>query len=197
MHRDAIMIPCASALVPVYRRNTSGDAAICALRSVASSDLAGVADFLSHLSTDTLYMRYLTPKLYGDPIAIRREAQRVVASDGCTAVLVAQSTDDGCAIIGVGELVRDSLCSASAELALMIADGYQGQGIGRTMTRWLLAEAAQRGVSSVQVEMLAENRRMRRLVLGLKLPYRSFISEGDMSFILDIKPAQHWMTSSI
>ncbi len=191
------MIPCASSGATAYTRKSLQEAATCRLRTVTSDDLADMTDFLARLSTDTLYMRYLTPKLYGDKAAICREAQRLVASDGRTVVLVAQTTADQCSIIGVGELVRDSSLSASAELALIIADGYQGQGLGRVMTTWLLADAAQHGVTSVQAEMLAENRRMRRLLLGLELPYRSFSGQGNMSFILDIKPAQHWTTSSI
>lgn len=186
------MIACASHIAAAYKRFTSYETANCTLRTVTGADLTAIIDFLSRLTTDTLYMRYLTPKLYGDDAAIRREAQRLVINDGYTAVLVAQQGHEPQAIIGVAELVRDAQRSASAELALVIADAYQGRGIGRAMTTWLIADAARHGITSVQVEALAENTRMRRLVLGLKLPHRCSIAQGDISFTLDITSAQHW-----
>lgn len=54
-----------------------------------------------------------------------------------------------------------------AEMALLVEDRWQGRGLGTALARMLLREAGELGFAEVRVTMLADNTRMRRLLLSL------------------------------
>ncbi len=51
-----------------------------------------------------------------------------------------------------------------AEVALVVQDGWQGQGLGRLLLRELLAAAGARGIRRFRAYVLADNSRMLRLL---------------------------------
>lgn len=76
--------------------------------------------------------------------------------------LAALLDDDGRpAIVGGGRyvLVRDG----EAELAFLVIDAYQGQGIGRLLLKHLIAIAQAKGLHALSAEVLPENAAMLRL----------------------------------
>jgi acetyltransferase len=64
--------------------------------------------------------------------------------------------------IGVGRYVADAVKS-SAELALVLADAWQGQGLGRRLLDTLLEHAASAGIREAVGVVLATNVAMLRL----------------------------------
>jgi ribosomal protein S18 acetylase RimI-like enzyme len=76
--------------------------------------------------------------------------------------LVALLLEDGRpAIVGGGRyvLVKDD----EAELAFLVIDAYQGQGIGRLLMKHLIAIARKKGLRALTAEVLPENAAMLRL----------------------------------
>ncbi|MBY6277158.1 GNAT family N-acetyltransferase, partial [Symbiobacterium thermophilum] len=70
-------------------------------------------------------------------------------------------------VIGIGELGRmDEDC---AEIALLVRDDCQGEGIGTALGHELVEVARELGYTRLQAYMLAENRAMRRIIA--KLPF--------------------------
>ncbi len=65
------------------------------------------------------------------------------------------------AIVGGGRyvLVKDG----EAELAFLVIDAYQGQGIGRLLMKHLVAIAREKGLRALTAEVLPENAAMLRL----------------------------------
>ena len=90
--------------------------------------------------------------------------------------LVALFAEDGRpAIVGGGRyvLVRDG----EAELAFLVTDPYQGQGIGRILMKHLIAIARAKGLRSLSAQVLPENTAMLRLFrdFGFRtVPQRDF-----------------------
>jgi acetyltransferase len=68
--------------------------------------------------------------------------------------------------IGVGRYVADAVKS-SAEVALVLADAWQGQGLGRRLLDNLLEHAASAGICEVVGVVLATNVAMLRLARSL------------------------------
>ena len=68
--------------------------------------------------------------------------------------------------VGVGRYVVDAVKS-SAEVALVLADAWQGQGLGRRLLETLLGHAASAGIREALGTVLATNVAMLRLVRSM------------------------------
>jgi acetyltransferase len=120
--------------------------------------------FVTGLSERTRYNRLL-----GGAMKITDEyIRRLIEVDGVREVALAATTmlEDNEMIIGVGRYVLDE-DRRGCEFALVIADAWQGRGIGRRMLEKLIATAGARGIEfiygdvlSTNVQMLALARRM-------------------------------------
>jgi len=70
------------------------------------------------------------------------------------------------ALIGVARYVLDA-GGESCEFALVVADAWQGRGIGRRLMEKLIAVARERGLKRIYGEVLATNRAMLELARKL------------------------------
>jgi acetyltransferase len=75
-------------------------------------------------------------------------------------------------IIGVGRLVK-TYSSARAEVAFLVADRFQGKGLGTELVRQLLRIAPQEGIWEIFAETLSENEPMQRIFrkLGFRVKH--------------------------
>lgn len=71
--------------------------------------------------------------------------------------------------------------ATSAEAALVVADDYQGRGIGRFLMELLVATAADVGADILRFEILRQNRPMISLAAGMGA--EGFPIEGDRSVV--------------
>ena len=83
-------------------------------------------------------------------------------------------------IVGVGRYVV-APGTAKAEIALVIADAWQGQGLGRRLLETLLEHAKEAGVHEVVGTVLATNRAM--LGLTLSLGFTASAEPGDATVV--------------
>jgi len=84
--------------------------------------------------------------------------------------LAATAMLDGETLLGVARYVRDK-DNQAAEFALVVADSWQGRGIGTRLMAKLIDAARRRGVKRLYADILATNRPMlelaRKLGFGL------------------------------
>ena len=123
--------------------------------------------FVSGLSPETRHNRLL-----GGAVAITRDyIERLVNVDySRDMALAATAMLDGESLIGVARYVRDKN-NQSAEFAIVVADAWQGRGIGTRLLAKLIDVARRRSLKRLYGEILATNRPMLELVrkLGFKL----------------------------
>ena len=123
--------------------------------------------FVSGLSPETRSNRLL-----GGSKAITREyIESLVSVDFSRDMALAAATMlDGETLLGVARYVRDRSGDA-AEFAIVIADAWQGRGIGRRLLAKLIEAAGRRGVKRLYGDILATNRPMLELArkLGFEL----------------------------
>jgi GNAT superfamily N-acetyltransferase len=136
-------------------------------RLARAEDAAALADFLGRLSPKTVRARYLGPIRLDSP-TLERELGRLLHADAAThTVLLAE---EGGVIRGLGEyVVADRRC---ADLALVVEDGYQGYGIGRTLLLNLEYRAVQQGLSAFVGEIATDNVRVLQLLRSSGRPLR-------------------------
>ncbi|MFC2095533.1 GNAT family N-acetyltransferase [Candidatus Bipolaricaulota bacterium] len=78
----------------------------------------------------------------------------------CDLTLVAEAMIDGdLTIIGVAQLLSDSK-KVAAEYAVLVADPWQGRGLGGRFTSFCLQVAYTQGIGRVIAEFLPDNMRM-------------------------------------
>jgi acetyltransferase len=90
-------------------------------------------------------------------------------------------------IIGVAELARDPGSASDAELALIVADAYQREGIGSALCSYLVAAARRRGLTGLRAMALAENTAVRRMVARSGAPYTAETRQGMTTIQIDLR----------
>jgi acetyltransferase len=138
------------------------------LRPLQPADAAIERSFITGLSERTRYNRLLGGAMKITDAYIRS----LIEIDWSRDIVLAAITmlDNAEVIIGVGRYALDA-DDRSCEFAVVIADAWQGRGIGRRMLEKLLAVARARGLKVMRGEVLSTNRSMLQLArrLGFKL----------------------------
>ncbi len=100
------------------------------IRPILPEDEPLIADFHRTLSERTVYLRYLREMNLSQRIAHDRLSRICFTDYDREIALVAQDPD--CCIVGVARLSKIP-GSMDASFAMIITDGYQGQGLGREL----------------------------------------------------------------
>jgi acetyltransferase len=132
---------------------TSRDGTSVRIRPITAADFDLEFEFVRGLSPVTGYQRLLSGRRLS-----RAEIERFANVDGeCEVALIATIEQDGHERqVGVARFVRED-CGDSAEFALVIADEWQGRGLGRRLLEMLLVEARSRGLRHLHGETLSDN----------------------------------------
>ena len=115
-----------------------------------------IAAAMATLSRETSRRRFFTVRyqLSDD------ELDRMTALDGITAFAlgaVAHGADDAPHGVGVARYARDAHDPTTAELAILVVDAFQGQGLGKELVTRLVVEARARGIERLRALVLPDN----------------------------------------
>lgn len=129
------------------------------IREVRADDGAAMSRFFRNLSTSSRYYRFMMGmrELPADTLA---HFTRPVT--GREAVLVATPGTNLGMITGVAQFVIDD-GGEGCEIALVVDDAWQRQGLGSMLLSELGAFAARHGVRRIHADLLVDNHAMRRL----------------------------------
>jgi RimJ/RimL family protein N-acetyltransferase len=134
-----------------------------AIRPIRADDAPRLRAAYDRLSPESKYRRFLAPK----PHLTSSDTQYLVDVDGHDHVaLVAVSLEDPQPILGVARFVRSPDDPALAELAIVVGDPFQQEGLATALLTRLAQAAAARGVKRWRATMLTSNEPARRLVQG-------------------------------
>ncbi len=142
-----------------------------AIRPIGPRDRDALVAAFERLSDESRYRRFLSPK----PRLTEREVDRLTDVDHVThEALVAVAPGDE--LVGVARYAAWPGRSGAAELAVTIADEWQGRGLGTLLARRAVESAKANGMTVLTGSTLWENEPARRL-LG-RLGFRPVGSEG-------------------
>jgi len=153
----------------IYRTRTRQ---LVVVRQATAADAVLTAELLCRLSDDARHMRYMRSGHFSAE-AIWREAARMTQaqSPDHTTLLATIQPSEYDEAVAVAELVRDHDGAARAEIALVVRDDMQQQGLGSFLLGRLVRVAEQSGITRLGASMLAENRTMLGLIKWLGRPY--------------------------
>ena len=132
------------------------------IRPIHPEDKALLSWGLTNLSEASVHRRFLAPK----PRFTASELRYLTEVDGHDHVALIAEDESG-NLIGVGRFVRLADDPVAAEVAIVVADRFQGEGIGTLLGQCLADEAARQDVLHLTATILSENRAARALMTKL------------------------------
>ena len=128
------------------------------IRRAGSADLAALSDFFAGLSVRTRYRRFFaaitpTPAMLRLLSGHASNVDAVVAIRGGIIIGHAVAVDQG-----------GSAAPRMTDIGVVIADSWQGHGVGSALTRTLITAAQARGVTCVAMDVLRDNRQVLAMI---------------------------------
>lgn len=146
---------------PVAAAVTLADGTRVTVRPIRADDEARLAAFHAGLSSRSVYQRYFHTSSLAQRITEARLALTCRVDPALGLALVGERVADG-EVLGLGLLTRTA--PATAEIALLVMDRWQGHGLGRALLRQLVVEAGAIGLRRLHGDMLADNDAMRAVM---------------------------------
>lgn len=162
------------------------DGARVPTRRIRSTDALALQRFHRHLSEYSIYLRHnrALPDLSDSQAKYFSE----LGHDRRLAI-VALDPHDQSEIIAVVRAEGDPQ-SDRAEYAALVADAWQGKGLGLAMTLDLVQQARQVGITTLYALVLPENVRMLSLLRDLDLPEHTHYTDGTAVIEIDLRAGQ-------
>jgi GNAT superfamily N-acetyltransferase len=159
------------------------------LRRTQPQDGGGLRALVDGLSRESRYFRFLTGARVVDEIV---DGLAAPGPGGMALVVVAPAADGAPAIVASAEYV---VSGRIAEFAVVVADGWQGQGLGRRLIARLCELARAAGLRGLRGDVLSENRRMLAILRGFgfasrRNPQDSFLHEVTLALGPPARSAQ-------
>jgi acetyltransferase len=134
------------------------------IRPIRAEDEMMMLGFHASLSDRTVYLRYLSPMMLSARTTHERLA-RITHNDYDREIaLVAEIEENGeRAIVGVARLSKLHGADEDARYAMLISDKYQGQGLGKEMTKRAIQIGRAENIRRIIALMSPDNEAMRRL----------------------------------
>jgi RimJ/RimL family protein N-acetyltransferase len=131
------------------------------IRPIAPDDKELLARGLSQLSLESIRKRFLAAK----PRFTASELRYLTEVDGVNHIaLVAVLAEDPDQLVAVARCVRLPDRHDTAEMAVVVGDPFQGQGVGRAITNVLADAAVGAGIRRFAATMAGDNEAARRLM---------------------------------
>lgn len=150
------------------------------MRRSHEQDRGALRAMIDGLSRESRYFRFLTGGRVVDQVV---DGLARPAPDSVALVVIAPDAQGEPAIVASAEYV---VTGRVAEFAVVVADGWQGQGLGRRLITRLREHARAAGLRAMRGDVLSENRRMLAILRGLgfssrRNPEDSFLHEVSLT----------------
>ena len=153
-------------------------------RLIGDADAPLLVDLYSRLSERTRWLRFSKP--HGSEDLAWREAMRLVergAQRDTTLLGVVREAGEERAVALVQMMSGEETV---AEVAAVVRDDYQNDGVGRALCRLAAQAAAARGIRTLQILTQAENRMVQWLVRSMGAAYTAELRHGELTMIVQL-----------
>jgi GNAT superfamily N-acetyltransferase len=160
------------------------DGQMATIRPMTLEDTAGIIAMHDRLSKQSLYYRYFVT--YKPANEILHEQIQLTQRRGTALIATLNSSREE--IIGVAYYVRTQNDSSVGEVAMLVEDRFQGQGLGRALFDLLIQEAQSQALRSLLFVILPDNRRMFNILDSDQFPTKRRYEEGTFEVELSLEP---------
>jgi len=131
------------------------------IRRIRPTDMAVLSDFFAELSMQSRYQRFFAPVTPGPALL------RVLSgsADGTVDAVIA-ITDGGIVGHAMAADRATPLGGQTSDIGVVVADAWQGRGVGSALMRALIAGARARGVTSLTMDVLPGNHQVLAMIAG-------------------------------
>jgi RimJ/RimL family protein N-acetyltransferase len=160
------------------------DGAQIEIRPIGPDDREELAAGMRRLSPESRYRRFFTPasELSETQLTYLTEVDH---HDHEALVALDPETGHG---IGVARFVRSPADAETAEVAVAVADSWQGRGVATALLDRLSERARTEGVRRFSADILAENRPMLELIGELGDAHVIERDRGTVAVVVDLPP---------
>jgi acetyl coenzyme A synthetase (ADP forming)-like protein len=151
------------------------------IRPVRIDDHDRLLDFYAHLSPESIHARFFD---FRSPESALESSPARVDYDRELGVV----SEVGGEINGVAHYFASRRKPEVAEVAFTISDSAQGSGVATKLLETLVAGAREHGIERFRADVLADNKRMLDVFLGMGFDVTSRSDEGTISLSFPIAP---------
>lgn len=157
------------------------------IRPIKPEDAEPFKELFNSLSQTSVYQRFFShiKELTPDMLALLTQ----VDYDRHLALVALDADAPEGKMLGAARIIGDPDLR-NCEFSVLVADSWQGQGVGAQLLLCLLQAAKQQGVEQIQGKVLRENRQM--INLGTRLGFSTRINEeeGTVSLFINLRQAE-------
>jgi GNAT superfamily N-acetyltransferase len=157
------------------------DGGALTVRPIAASDAPALVALHARLSADTIYRRYFGARPHLSLADVQRFTR--IVEDWRFALVAVRDPDDLVAVARYEGLPGGQ----RAEIAVVVDDALQRQGVGRALLLRLVDVASVRGLDALVADVLGANRAMLGLLRGLGLPSQTVVDYDTHTVTLDLR----------
>ena len=156
-------------------------------RSLGCGDAPLLVELFDRLSERTRRLRFSKPRSTDE--IVWREAARIsnCRSQADTTLVGVVQEDGEDRFVAVVQVVP--VGASVAEVAAVVRDDYQNDGVGRAICRLAAEVAMTRGVKTLQILTQAENKVVQWLVRSMGVPYTAEVRHGEVTLLVDLPTA--------
>ena len=147
-----------SVLLDERIENPAFGASSVQIRSIEVSDAALIREFVQSLSPETRYLRFMSPLKELSAQMVDRLTRVDHRRD--TALIGIVNSDGADRVVGVARYATND-DGDSCDFAIVVADDWQGRGLGSRLLGLLVDTASQRGLKRIGGDVLAINEPMK------------------------------------
>jgi GNAT superfamily N-acetyltransferase len=144
------------------------------IRAIKSTDESMLRDLFYHLSENSVYFRYFSPRRSMPHKNVQQYVN--LEEDKGISIVVTIGPRENRRMIAEGRYVRSG-DDPFPDVAIMVDEEYQGRGIGTFLLKYLAEVAKERGIEGFRADVLTSNSPMLKIVE--RLPYVSHSSFED------------------
>jgi RimJ/RimL family protein N-acetyltransferase len=158
------------------------------VRQSVVEDVDLLIDMWRRLSARTIQLRYCAPRSHIPEATARDEMERMLNSDPDVAATLIGTVDEAEAsrAVSIVQLVQSPDDRSVAEIAIVVRDDYQREGLGRALCQLVKQVALARGIKTLQVHTLPENHAVMRLVRSMGVRFTAETRRGETEIMLPL-----------
>jgi RimJ/RimL family protein N-acetyltransferase len=167
------------------------------IRAARADDRERLISAFQGLDRQTIYTRYFSfRKSFSET-----ELKRLEEADSSRYILLVATLDSGneeTIIAGASCVVTDATGPVpTAEVAFMVEEDYQRQGLAGQMLAAICGLARQRGIARLEADVLAENPAMLAVFRRSGLPTKTSRSGGVVHLVMDLSAPASGTTAEV